>query len=147
MDKYNEQIEEFKKDAKSEYFHMIMEEDRLRRRFYYAAVILMVFMPLLVISIRYVRTFNVLSKNEDRVEEERKEIDSFAISLENDKKYLSTLNYENGLAKLYLDKLYNDKKLSNVYFDVNYTHQCLGYLLVLKENDSYHIYTSDYCQM
>lgn len=147
MDQYNEKIEEFKKDAKSEYFHMIMEEDRLRRRFYYAAIVLMVFLPLLIISIRYVRTFNVLSKNEDRVQVERKEIDAFALDLEKDFTYLSKLKYENGIAKLYLDKLYTDKKMTKVYFDVNYTHQCLGYFLVLNENNSYHIYTTDYCQM
>ena len=147
MDQYNDKIEEFRKDAKSEYFHMIMEEDRLRRRFYYAALVLMIFLPLLVISIKYVKTFKNLSNNEERVALERKEIDQFASSLESDTAYLSTLNYENGVSKLYLDKLYQDKKLNNVYFDVNYTHQCLGYLVVLKDNTSYHIYTSDYCQM
>jgi hypothetical protein len=107
----------------------------------------MFFLPILIVAFRYFERFSSSSKNEARYHEEVSEINSFADGLLLDSEFLASLDFQNGTAKVYLEDLYASFKLTKPYYDLKYTHQCLGYFLVVKENDLYRIYTTDYCKM
>lgn len=150
MDKYEREIAAFKKEATSEYFKMQMEDDKKRKTLYSSAVILMIFLPLLIVSYRNYKRFNQMENNRDRIQENREEIQSLATNFISNEYFISNLKFVAGKSKIYLSDIYNGKYNNisiPVYFDKDYTHQCLGYILVTKEKDSYSIDTSQYCQM
>lgn len=150
MDDMEKEFEEFRKEAQSEYFKMQMREDRTKKTLYVCAILLMIFLPLLIVSYRNYNRFTNDEKNKLRLQEDHEEIVNFAESLVMDSKFLTSLNFTNDIAKVPLEKFYDgtySKQLSKPYFDEEYTHQCLGYFLIVRDNSLYHIYVTDYCKM
>lgn len=150
MNSYQDEFEDFRKEAASEYFKMQMREEKARSRFYTAAFLLMIFLPLLIVAVRNYKRFDAYEKNQLRLQEDQKEIMTFANELITDSKFLKSLTFKDGIAKVSLVKFYDgtyDRQLENVYFDEDYMHQCLGHFLITKENNLYHVYTTDYCKM
>ncbi len=150
MDKYEREIAAFKKEATSEYFKMQMEDDKKRKVLYSSAVILMIFLPLLIVSYRNYKRYDQIQNNRDRVQENKLEIQSLVNNFISNEHFISNLKFTNGKAKIYLSDIYNGKYSDisiPVYFDEDYTHQCLGYILVTKDKDSYNVDSSEYCQM
>lgn len=147
MNQYRNEIEDFKAGAASDYFKMQMRDEELKKRIYMAFFILMIFLPLLIVAFRNFKRFGNENVNKLRVLEEQQELVEFASKLVVDSEFISSLKFKNGVAKAYLADFYKSGKLEKVYFDENYTHQCLGYFLISKDNNEYHIYTNDYCKM
>lgn len=104
----------------------------------------------MIVSLRNYRRFDIQYKNHLRVLKEKEEIATFGEELLKNQTFISSLTFKQNVSKVYLADLYDGKygvTLDQVYFDEEYTHQCLGYFLVRKEKDNNRIYTSDYCKM
>jgi hypothetical protein len=150
MNKYDKEIETFKTESKREYFKMQMEEDKKRKILYSSAIILMIFLPLLIVSYRNYKKFNQIENNKTRVRENKKELETLASNFLLNSEFLSSLTFQDGNAKVYLMDIYNGKYKDislPVYFDKNYTHQCLGYLISIKNANTYEVDINDYCKM
>ena len=147
MKDYNSEIENFKASAASDYFKMQMKDEEIRKRIYMSFFIIMIFLPILIVAFRNFKRFGKDNMNELRILEEQKELSTFASSLVLDSEFIMSLKFKNNVAKVYMADFYKSGKLEKAYFDKNYTHQCLGYFLIARNNNEYRIYTNDYCKM
>jgi len=147
MNNYSNELEEIKQNAASDYFKMQMRDEDTKNRVYKSFLILMIFLPILIVSFRNFKRFGNDNVNELRVLEDQQELVAFASKLVLDGEFITSLKFKNNVAKVYMADFYKTGKLEKAYFDKNYTHQCLGYFLVSKDNNKYRIYTNDYCKM
>lgn len=147
MNEYKNEIEDFKTGAASDYFKMQMRDEEIRKRIYMAFFILTIFLPILIVASRNFKRFGTENVNKLRVLEDNQELVEFASKLVIDSEFISSLKFKNNVAKVYMADFYKSGKLEKAYFDEDYTHQCLGYFLISKDNNEYRIYTNDYCKM
>jgi hypothetical protein len=144
------EIDNFKKEASSDYFKMQMENEKNMKILKSSIIILMIFLPLLIISYKSFKIIMNVYKNDSRIDNDKKNISNYGLTLLENNDFLSSLSFKENKAIIYLADIYNGKysiTLDKIYFDNNYTHQCLGYFIITKDDSKYQIDTSNYCKM
>lgn len=144
---YREQIEDAKQEAANDYFKWQQETQRRKKALYISILILVIFTPILInglVNIKKEEDFRNKVKNVEKTQQEIQKTVFKILGTDLDK-----IQFRDNQTTIYMEDLMNSKYSETIDYNIldpDTNHQCLGYIVVTRTNDSeYIVDTKNYC--